>query len=187
MEHLRLEDDEEEIEIPEEELAREGVGFDPNLCLVGRFQTNKQIRTQMAKENMKNIWSVVKGVEVSEVKTGVFLFQFFHKLDMQKVLQKGPWFFNKHMMVLGAMAEGESPEDVALHTVPFWIQVHSLPVGYMAETVGRNIGNYVGEFLEYDEKNSLDFWRRYMRIRVMVDVRKSLVCTKSVGTLVYIG
>jgi len=164
MEHLRLEDDEEEIEIPEEELAREGVGFDPNLCLVGRFQTNKQVRTHMVKENMKNVWSVVKGVEVRQVKTGVFLFQ----------------FFNKHMMVLGAMAEGESPEDVALHTVPFWIQVHSLPVGYMAETVGRNVGNYVGEFLEYDEKNSLDFWRRYMRIRVMVDVRKPLVCTKSI-------
>jgi len=50
----------------------------------------------------------------------------------------------------------------------------------MAETVGRNVGNYVGEFLEYDEKNSSDFWRRYMRIRVMVDVRKPLVCTKNI-------
>jgi hypothetical protein len=84
------------------------------------------------------------------------------------------------MMVMGAMAEGESPEQVLLYTVPFWIQIHNLPTGYMAETVGRNVGNYVGEFLEYNEKNSSNFWRRYMRVRVMVDVRKPLVCRKSI-------
>jgi hypothetical protein len=64
-----------------------------------------------------------------------------------------------------------------LNTIPFWIQVHNLSVDYMAETVGPNVGNCVGELLEYDEKNSWHFWRRYMRIRIMVDVRKSLVCT----------
>jgi len=136
MEHLRLEEDNEEIEIPEEELVREGGGFDPSLCLIGRFLTNKQVRTHMMKENMKDIWSVVKGLEIREIKMRVFLFQFSHKLDIQKVLRGGPWFFNKHMMVLGAMEDGESPEQVPLNTVPFWIQVHNLPVGYMAETVG---------------------------------------------------
>jgi len=108
------------------------------------------------------------------------LFQFSHKLDIEKFLRGGPWFFNKHLMVLGAMEDGESPEQVPLNTVPFWIQVYNLPVGYMAETVGRNVGNYVGEFLEYDEKNNSNFWRQYMRIRVMVDVRKPLVCSKSI-------
>jgi len=44
-----------------------------------------------------------------------------------------------------------------LHMVPFWIQIHNLPVGYVTETVGRNVGNYVGEYLEYDEKDSSDF------------------------------
>ncbi|MCI93094.1 hypothetical protein A2U01_0114392, partial [Trifolium medium] len=35
MEHLRLEEEEDEIEIPEEELSREERGFNPSLCLVG--------------------------------------------------------------------------------------------------------------------------------------------------------
>jgi hypothetical protein len=180
MEHLRLEEEEDEIELPEEELARGGGGFNHALCLIGRFLTNKPIRSHMVKGHMRDVWSLVKGIDVREVNMGVFIFQFCHHRDIQKVLKGGPWFFNKHMLVLGAMTEGESPEQVQLNTVPFWIQIHNLPAGYMAETVGRNIGNYVGEFLEYDEKNSSDFWRRYMRVRVMVDVRKPLVCTKSV-------
>jgi len=31
-------------------------------------------------------------------------------------------------------------------------------VGNMAQTVGKNIGDFMSEFLEYDEKNSSDFW-----------------------------
>jgi hypothetical protein len=50
----------------------------------------------------------------------------------------------------------------------------------MAEITGRNVGNYVGEFLEYYEKDMSDFWIRYMRIKVMVDVRKPLHCRKSI-------
>jgi len=129
MEHLHLEEEDDEIEIPEEELVRGRGGFDPALCLIGRFLSNKQVRIHMMKEHMKRIWSLVKGVEIREIKEGVFIFQFFHQRDVQKVLRGGPWFFNKHMMILGAMAEGENPEQVMLNTVPFWIQVHNLPSG----------------------------------------------------------
>jgi len=55
MEHLRLGEEDDEFEIPEEELVRGGVGFDPKLCLVGRFLSNKTVRTDMLKETMKNI------------------------------------------------------------------------------------------------------------------------------------
>jgi hypothetical protein len=74
------------------------------------------------------------------------------------------------MVVLGAMGEGEEPGSVSLDTVPFWIQVHNLPACYMSKTVAKNVGAYVGELLEYDEKNSSNFWKNYMRIRVLVDV-----------------
>ncbi|MCH80235.1 hypothetical protein A2U01_0001001 [Trifolium medium] len=180
MEHLNLVDEEEEFEIPEEELQKEGGGFNPALCLVGRFLTNKPVRVDSMMENMAGVWTPVKGVAIKEVKQGRFIFQFFHHLDVQKVLRGGPWFFNKHMLILGAMGEGEEPEQVPLNTVPFWIQVHNLPAGYMSKTVGKNVGDYVGELIEYDEKNSSDFWKKYMRIRVMVDVRKPLVQTKRV-------
>jgi len=65
--------------------------------------------------------------------------------------------FNKHMMILGTMEDKVNPEQVTLNLVPFLVQMHNLSVGYMTETVGRNVGNYVGGFLEYDEKNNSYF------------------------------
>ncbi|MCI36871.1 hypothetical protein A2U01_0058095, partial [Trifolium medium] len=44
----------------------------------------------------------------------------------------------------------------------------------MKENVGRQLGNYIGTFVEYDKKNNSSFWREYMRVRVKVDVRQPL-------------
>jgi hypothetical protein len=97
MEHLHLEE-EEEIEIPEQEISISREGFNPDLCLVGRFLTNKPVREKEMMENMAGVWTPVRGVAIRELGRGRFLFQFFHKLDLHKVLKGGPWFFNKHMV-----------------------------------------------------------------------------------------
>jgi hypothetical protein len=67
--------------------------------LVGRFLTNKPVREKEMMENMAGVWTPVRGVAIRELGRGRFLFQFFHKLDLHKVLKGGPWFFNKHMVI----------------------------------------------------------------------------------------
>lgn len=68
-------------------------------------------------------------------------------IDIQKVLKNGPWSFDKNMLVLGVMPEGMEPQDVPLTPIPIWVQVHDVPFGFMSETVGRGLGNFIGEFL----------------------------------------
>ncbi|MCI24686.1 DUF4283 domain protein [Trifolium medium] len=75
----------------------------------------------MMMKHMAGVWTPVRGVSIKNVGEGRFLFQIFHHLDMQKVLKGGPWFFNKHMLVLGAMGDGQEPEKIPLDIVPFWI------------------------------------------------------------------
>lgn len=78
------------------------------------------------------------------------------------------------MLILSLLRVGDVPTQVPLFHVAFWVQVHDVPIGFMTEVVGRVLGNFIGEFLEYDPRNNSDFWKSYMRIRVSVDVRKSL-------------
>lgn len=46
--------------------------------------------------------------------------------------------------------------------------------------MGKSLADFIGEFLEYDPKNNSHFLRLFMRIRVLVDVRKPLKRMKKI-------
>lgn len=61
--------------------------LDVELCLVGRFLTDRPIRTHIMKERMAGVWRPRKGVTIKEVELGRFVFQFFHKLDLSRIFK----------------------------------------------------------------------------------------------------
>lgn len=149
-------------------------GVDADLCLVGRFLADKAVRVHVMKERLAGIWRPGKGVTIREVEPGLFIFQFYHKVDLQRIFNGGPWSFDNYMLVLGRLHAGQRPSQVDLNHLCIWVQIHDLPAGFMTQDIGQHLGNFIGEFLEYDPNNNAGFWRSYMRIRVRVDVRKPL-------------
>lgn len=147
--------------------------IDLNICLVGRFLTDRSIRVHIMKVRMAEIWRLGRGVSIKDI-GGVFLFQFFHKIDKERVENGGPWSFENHLLILGTIPAGEIPSQIPLFHVPFWVQVHDVPAGFMSTTVGQHLGNFIGQFLSYDLNNNSNFWKTYMRIRVLIDVRLPL-------------
>ncbi|GAU35928.1 hypothetical protein TSUD_69610 [Trifolium subterraneum] len=95
-----------------------------------------------------------EGYDSKEATQGLYLFKFFHPLDVE--------------------------EDIPLFHVNFWVQIHDVPLGMMLETVGKGLANYIGEFVEYDKNNNTSFWRKYMRVKVRVDVRSPLKIEKKI-------
>ncbi|MBA0674863.1 hypothetical protein Goari_016435 [Gossypium aridum] len=81
---------------------------------------------------------------------------------------------------LGEKREGEDPMKIPLVFVPFWVQIHDVPVGLFSENFAKQLGNFVGVFLEYDASNLGKDNRNYMRIRVQIDVRNPLKRKKQV-------
>lgn len=59
------------------------------------------------------------------------------------------------------------------YTTPHY-NILNVPVSFMSEEVGESLENYLGNFMEYDSKNKSNFLRKYMRIRVLIDVLKSI-------------
>ncbi|MBA0664005.1 hypothetical protein Goklo_004081, partial [Gossypium klotzschianum] len=85
-----------------------------------------------------------------------------------------PWTFNNHLLILCKLKRGEDPLKIPLVFVPFWVQIHDVPVGLFSENLAIQLGNFIGVFLEYDASNLGKENRNYMRIRVQIDVRKPL-------------
>ena len=94
-------------------------------------------------------WMVTK-----EIKLNLFLFQFYHPLDLKRIYGGDPWTFDGNLLILHHLQQGEVPPSVPLVHVAFWVHIYDLPAGYMSESVGKQLGNFVGEFLEYDINNN---------------------------------
>ncbi|XP_074323028.1 uncharacterized protein LOC141659976 [Apium graveolens] len=150
------------------------------LCLVGRFLTEKNINTRAMRSKLADVWKPKMGINIKELETGIFLFQFFHKEDKAWVINAGPWSFNNAMLLIEEIPEGEEPLKVPLWTLNMWIQIYDLPSGFMTEAVGVQLGNFFGTFITYDNKNNNSIWREYMRIKVRIDVRKPLKRKKKI-------
>lgn len=118
LEDLSISDDEGEVLDVRGEASQERRA-DVNLYLVGRFVTQNPIRTMIMKERLTTIWEPVRGVAMKEVEKCFFVFQFFHKLDMQKVVSGGPWSFDNHLLLLGHIGANEIPAQVSLFHVDF--------------------------------------------------------------------
>lgn len=172
MEDMDIENEENEELVFGDEIEEEKNRFD--LCLVGRFLTEKNINVRAMRTKLADLWKPAMGVNIRDLKPGIFLFQFYHKDDMNWVLNNGPWTFDNACLVLNTVKTGEDPVNVMLNEIEFWIQIHGLPVGYMTEVVGKQLGNFFGTFVQYDAKNNSSIWREYMRIRIKMDVRKPI-------------
>lgn len=151
------------------------------LCLVGRFLTEKNLNIRAMKTRLADIWKPAMGINIKEIETGIFLFQFFHEKDLQWVMEGGPWSFDNAMLIIQRILPGEQPLKVPLWNLRIWIQINDLPSGFMSEQVGKQLGNFFGEFLEYDSKNNSSVWREYMRVRIQFDVRKPLKRKKKIN------
>lgn len=112
------------------------------LCLVGKFLTEKNLNVRVMKYKMADIWKPSMGINIKVLTPCLFLFQFYHKDDMNRMISNGPWSFDNALLVTNTIPTRGDPTKVSLNAVEFWIQIYDLPSGYMSESVGKQLGNF---------------------------------------------
>lgn len=168
-------DDEEEGGLVIQEIPEDTQIIDYTLCLVGSFVNQKKVNFGAMMDTLSSIWRPVKGVFMEETNTpNVFLFRFFHKLDMQRVMDDGPWTFNQHALLVKRLEDTDQLSSIQLTDLYIWVQVYDLPIGFRSEHILKSVGDYVGTYRASDTKNFQSFSRNYLRIQVAIDVRKPL-------------
>lgn len=174
--NLALTDEEEEAF--EEDAAV--VDQNLNLCLVGRCLTDSIVHFPSLRNTMADLWHPLRGICISDLGDRRFLFQFFHEVDIQRVLAGTPWFFNNHLILFHRMKPGENPSLVPLFLIEFWVQVHDLPIGLVSKIMAKQFGDFLGKFLEYDLSSRLGSSPSVMHIRVQLNVNNILKRRKKV-------
>uniref|UniRef100_A0A803NVH1 DUF4283 domain-containing protein n=1 Tax=Cannabis sativa TaxID=3483 RepID=A0A803NVH1_CANSA len=170
---IQLEEEEGGVLIADEQ-EKETQAFDDRWCLVGKFLTGRTIDFDVMRHMLASLWQPGKGVYIKELDTNRYLFQFYHELDIQAVIDGSPWTFNRLQLIFHRLNRGEDPRMVRLHKLDMWVQLHDLKYGFMSEWVVKHVGNYIGTFVKTDAKNFVGIWRDYLRVRVTVDIEKPL-------------
>lgn len=81
---LNIENEENEELVFDEGVEEEVNRFD--LCLVGRFLSEKSINERAMKSKLADLWKPAMGISIKSIKVGLYLFQFYHKDDMNWVV-----------------------------------------------------------------------------------------------------
>lgn len=148
--------------------------FNANLCVVARFISEGRVDFQAMQQTLAALWKPGMGVYIKELEVNLFLFQFYHEVDIKRVMDGCPWSFNRRALIMARMKEGDNPRNVDLNTMDLWVQIYDLKAGFMTERIIKEVGNYIGTFVSSCPSNFVGVWRDFLRVRVTVNVTKSL-------------
>ncbi|KAA3477692.1 reverse transcriptase [Gossypium australe] len=143
-------------------------------CLVGRCLTDSVVHFPSLRNTMADPWHPLGGICIIDLGDKRYLFQFFHEVDLKRVTDGIPWFFNNHLLILQKITIGGIPTSLPLVHTEFWVQVHNLPPGLMNVNMAKQFGNFCGQFIDYDTTNLASGLKNFMHIRVCIDVTTPL-------------
>ncbi|KAL5852076.1 hypothetical protein ACOSQ3_007194 [Xanthoceras sorbifolium] len=103
------------------------------------------------------------------VADNVFVFHFHSLEDKAMVWSRGPWHFDKSLIVI----EKPATSHFQFRFAEFWIQIYNIPFICMNRTVARLIAKAVGSVVDFP-MDSKDLWGKFLRIKVRLDITKPL-------------
>ncbi|XP_021758507.1 uncharacterized protein LOC110723457 [Chenopodium quinoa] len=142
------------------------------LSLVGKLLTIRSYNFEALQNTLKQIWSLSHGVLFRKIENNLFVIQFFHWRDKEKVLDGALWNFDNQLLLLKDIQGDEQLENIDLKFCPFWIRLYNLPFDNRSDEDVKKITEKVGVVLEV-EQDELG-WDKSRRVRVMIDTSKPI-------------
>lgn len=69
---------------------------------------------------------------------------------MERVVNGTGWTFNNHLLTIHCLQKWEDQLKVPLIFAYFQTQVHDVPIGLRNESLARQLGDFLGKFVEYN-------------------------------------
>ncbi|TXG47986.1 hypothetical protein EZV62_027280 [Acer yangbiense] len=151
---------------------KDSAGRKLDLCLVGKVLTNKHINREAFRTVMPKVWQTTLGVEV--VQDNTFLFYFHNQGDRFRIFSGGPWSFDNSLLVLEKPLGLGDVASLAFNRVDFWIQIPNALLLCMTKEMGEFIGQLIGNLKDIDVGSTGEYFGKYMRLKMEVDVSKPL-------------
>ncbi|KAL2231102.1 UNVERIFIED_CONTAM: hypothetical protein Sindi_1704600 [Sesamum indicum] len=124
------------------------------------------------KEYAHSVWPALR--EVTATANGFFFFQFKTLIDMEDVIEGGPWLFQGQPIVLQKWKPGMAMRKLQHKHVPIWIKLRHLPMEYWTTDGLTTVASGVGRPLYPDAITRACTRLDFAPVCVMIDVAQTL-------------
>ncbi|XP_020255648.1 uncharacterized protein LOC109832661 [Asparagus officinalis] len=118
---------------------------------------------------IKKAWSPLATPEILLLKSGLFLFRFNTKEEMNDIMENGPWFFGSRPILLKFWTIEEEIEKSFENTYPIWIQLPGLRLNLWNTKCLSKIASVIGKPIATDKLTANR--QRLLYARVLVEVK----------------
>ncbi|KAF4378898.1 hypothetical protein G4B88_008368 [Cannabis sativa] len=116
-----LEDEEEhEVSLADDCDEEEELNFDDRWCLVGRMLSGKVSDFQIFQNIIADLWKPGRGIFIKILEQNRFLFQFYHEIDIKRVIDGSPWTYDRKQLLIERLKPGGNPKTIAINTLDMW-------------------------------------------------------------------
>ncbi|TXG60547.1 hypothetical protein EZV62_015120 [Acer yangbiense] len=112
-------------------------------------------------------------VDIEAVGENVFMFFFDNPEDRIWVWQRGPWHFDKSLLVLEIPEGTGEISKMSFNRADFWVQIHNIPIMCMNRRMAKWLAEQIGEVIEIPSE-SRDCWGKFFRVKVRIDISRPL-------------
>lgn len=143
-------------------------------CLVGKILLARGINREGLKTALSQAWCTVRDFKIESLGSNVFMFKFTSEVDKKRVLNGGPWHFDRALIVLQEPKGIGSIKKQSFSHASFWIQIHNVPLMCMDTSIIRELGARVRRVEDIGTNAHGECFGEFVRIRVSVDITKPL-------------
>ncbi|PPR94357.1 hypothetical protein GOBAR_AA26313 [Gossypium barbadense] len=84
------------------------------------LQDKEEVKLEIA--TLLSLWRPLQGARIKQIGDGsLYLIQCYHLVDLKKIISKGPWSFNKCLLLTHKLKKGQSPTGVKLFFANFYV------------------------------------------------------------------
>ncbi|XP_021766647.1 uncharacterized protein LOC110731120 [Chenopodium quinoa] len=141
--------------------------------IVAKLLTVRSYNFEALQRTLKQIWALKRDVIFRKIENNLFIIQFFHWRDKEKVLDGAPWNFDNQLLLMGEIHGDEQPDSIELKFFPFWVRLYNLPLDCRSNNDIKTVAEKIGIVLKV-EQDELG-WDVSRRVRVLVDTSKPLL------------
>ncbi|KAH7855950.1 hypothetical protein Vadar_030910 [Vaccinium darrowii] len=154
-------------------LVQDDVKFSEEECrssLFGKIISQKPVNFSGLRTTMGLIWGSPKNFRVIEVGKGIYQFILPSEVDVIRILNGKPWFFNNHFLILERWNPKLQPSQYCFNFTPIWVQIWGLPIQFISTEVGLKLGANIGTVEDVAIPVTGSKEGRCVRVRVYMDI-----------------